>query len=100
MVYLLLDENGFFFVFDMNKIPDVSKIETFNGSHFNKCQERVLFLFEMIRVVFVPIEAKPEENQEQFEPVRSHSGQIWKKTNKICRHVILSTLTGILYDVY
>lgn len=71
-----------FLISNMNKISNVSKIEPFNGSHFKRCQERVLFLLKMTGVAFVLTKAKFEENQKQYEPTRFHYGQIWEKTKK------------------
>lgn len=82
-------------------VPELSKIESFNGSHFKRWEERVLLLLEMIGVSCALIEAKPpENNQEQYEPTRSHSDQVWEKANQICRCAILSAMTNNLYNVY
>lgn len=40
---------------------DLSKIETFNGSQFKQCEERILFLLEMAGLVIVLTKPKAEE---------------------------------------
>lgn len=68
---------------NISKTLDVSNIEPFNGSHFKRLEDRVLFLLEIAGVAFVLIEAKPEDNLEQYKPTRSHFNQVWEKVNKI-----------------
>ncbi|XP_038982179.1 uncharacterized protein LOC120110669 [Phoenix dactylifera] len=77
-------------------IPDTSKIESFNGMHFKKWQDRVYFVLDMLNFAQYLNKSKPIEGSEDFDSKLKE----WKHGNKICRHTILSTLSNELFDVY
>lgn len=52
-------------------IPNVSKVESFNGSYFKRWQKKVLFLLEMANVAYVLFESRVQETEDQLEPART-----------------------------
>lgn len=81
-------------------IPDVSKVESFNGSYFKRWQKKFLFLLKMANVAYVLFEPRVQESEDQLEPAWSGIILNWNKANKICLNSILNTLSNELYDLY
>ena len=77
-------------------IPDVTKIEPFNGSNFKRWQQRIMMLLDIACVAFVLTDLKPEEDTENY--VREK--EKWEKADKVCRNIILNALSNELFDVY
>ena len=80
----------------LTKIPDVSKIDVFNGSFFKRWQERVFSSLDVMNYADYLTKAKPEEGSEDYDNALAK----WEKGNKVCRHTILSTLSNELFDIY
>ena len=70
-------------------LPDVSKIEVFEGKNFKRWQERVYSILDMHSMAWALTDVKTDANSET-----------WTQANKVCRHTILSTLGNDLFDVY
>ena len=75
---------------NVKSLPDISKIEPFNRTHYKRWQEKVMSTLDVTGYVFAITDPKPEKEKEL---------QNWEKANKICRHIILSTLNA-LFDVH
>ncbi|EOY31268.1 Gag-pol polyprotein-like protein [Theobroma cacao] len=71
--------------------PDISKIEVFDGRNFKRWQERIFSIFDVHGVAFALIDSKPDDVK-MLKP--------WMHANKVCRHIIISTLSNELFDVY
>jgi hypothetical protein len=76
-------------------LPDVSKIEVFEGQHFRRWAERVFSLLDVKGVSSTLTAAEPDEAKTDPKLVEG-----WKQANKVCRYTILSTLSNDLFDVY
>lgn len=78
------------------KIPDVSKIDVFNGSFFKRWQERVFSTFDVMNFADYLTKPKLKEGSKNYDKVVAE----WEKGNKFCRHTIWSTLSNELFDIY
>ncbi|XP_045802272.1 uncharacterized protein LOC123895839 [Trifolium pratense] len=76
-------------------LPDVSKIEVFEGQNFRRWAERVFSLLDVKGVTSALTAAEPDEAKTDPKLVEG-----WKHANKVCRYTILSTLSNDLFDVY
>ncbi|GAU34576.1 hypothetical protein TSUD_29220 [Trifolium subterraneum] len=76
-------------------LPDVSKIEVFEGQNFRRWAERVFSLLDVKGVTSALTVAEPDEAKADPKIVEG-----WKHANKVCRYTILSTLSNDLFDVY
>ena len=76
---------------NVKSLPDISRIEPFNGTHYKRWQEKVMSTLDVTGYAFAITDPKPDKEKEL---------QNWEKANKICRHIILSTLSNALFDVY
>ena len=76
-------------------LPDVSKIEVFEGQNFRRWAERVFSLLDVKGVSSALTAAEPDEAIADPKLVEG-----WKQANKVCRYTILSTLSNDLFDVY
>ncbi|KAL5754394.1 hypothetical protein ACOSP7_022614 [Xanthoceras sorbifolium] len=76
-------------------LPDISKIESFNGIYFKRWQEKVTDTLDVLNFAKHLTKSKPKEGSDYAESLEA-----WNKGNKVCRHTILSTLSNELYDVY
>ena len=72
--------------------PDTSKIDHFNGKFFKRWQERVYYAIDVVNLGHILTNPKPKNDYEDLSK--------WENGNKQVRHVILSTLTNELFDVY
>ncbi|KAK9902491.1 hypothetical protein M0R45_001564 [Rubus argutus] len=57
------------------KIPDVSKIDVFNGSFFKRWQERVFSAFDVMNFADYLTKPKPKEGSKNYDKVVVE----WKK---------------------
>ena len=71
---------------------NTSKIDPFNGTFFKRWQERVFFAIDVVNLGHILTDPKPEDG--------SHLLPTWETGNKQVRHVILSTLSNELFDIY
>ena len=71
---------------------DTSKIDPFNGTFFNRWQERVYFSIDVVNLENILTNPKLKSDSEDLSK--------WENENKHIRHAILSTLTNELFDVY
>ncbi|GAU47270.1 hypothetical protein TSUD_280930 [Trifolium subterraneum] len=76
-------------------LPDVSKIEVFEGQNFRRWAERVFSLLDVKGVTSALTVAEPDEAKADPKIVEG-----WNHANKVCRYTILSTLSNDLFDVY
>ncbi|XP_052197499.1 uncharacterized protein LOC127804643 isoform X1 [Diospyros lotus] len=74
---------------------DASKIELFDGNNFKRWQEQVYSILDVHGVVYELSESKPNEASVDAKLV-DH----WTYANKVCRHMIINTLSNELFDVY
>lgn len=74
--------------------PDVSKIEVFGGQHFRRWQERISSTLDMHGVAAALTDPQPDSSA---DPKQIEN---WTYANKVCRYVVLSTLSNELFDVY
>ncbi|XP_075669814.1 uncharacterized protein LOC142639538 [Castanea sativa] len=82
----------------MSVVPDMSKHEPFDGNHYKRWFECMLFYLEAIRVNSVLFDDCVPANM--AEPARSTSTLIYEKDNRICRGHILHYLSNSLFDIY
>ena len=71
---------------------DTSKIDLFNKTFFKRWQERVFSTINVVNMRHILTDPKPEDS--------SHLLPIWETGNKQVRHVILSTFSNELFDIY
>ncbi|KAJ9680257.1 hypothetical protein PVL29_019539 [Vitis rotundifolia] len=72
--------------------PNISKIDPFNGTFFKRWQEKVFSAIDVVNLGHILTDPKPEDD--------SHLLPTWEIGNKQVRHVILSTLSKKLFDIY
>ena len=77
-------------------LPDVSKIEPFNGEHFKRWQDKIHDILDVHNLAKYLTLSPPEEGCEDFD----NKTKTWTANNKICRYTILSALSSNLYDIY
>ena len=82
----------------MSVIPDMSKLEPFDGNHYKRWSERMLFYLEAIRVNYVLFDDCVPTNM--VEPACSAYALIYEKNNCICHGHILHYLSNSLFDIY
>jgi len=73
--------------------PNISKIEVLRGQNFWRWQERAYNILDMSRVIFTLIKSKPH-------PVAYiRLIEKWTFANKVCHHIIITTLSNELFNV-
>ena len=74
--------------------PNILKIEVFEGQNFQRWQELISSVLDMHGVVVALTYCKPSSvaNPKEVEA--------WAYVNKVCRHIIISTLSNDLFVVY
>ena len=77
-------------------LPDVSKIEPFNGEHFKRWQDKIYYILDVHNLAEYLTLSPPEEGCKDFD----NKTKTWTANNKICRYTILSALSCNLYDIY
>ena len=77
-------------------LPDVSKIEPFNGEHFKRWQDKIHDILDVHNLAEYLTLSPPEEGCEDF----NNKMKTWTVNNKICRHTIVSALSNNVYDIY
>ncbi|KAM7465056.1 hypothetical protein LguiB_012618 [Lonicera macranthoides] len=77
-------------------LPDTSKIDRFDGTHFRRWQEKIYSTLDVLSLAQYLTQPEPQEGSENYEVTI----QNWKNGNKVCRHTILSTLSNELFDIY
>ncbi|XP_006478445.2 uncharacterized protein LOC102608718 [Citrus sinensis] len=65
-------------------LPDVSKIEPFNGEHFKRWQDKIHDILDVHNLAEYLTLSPPEEGCEDFD----NKMKIWTANNKICRNSI------------
>ena len=68
---------------NVKSLPIISRIKPFNSTHYKRWQEKVMSTLDVTGYVFTITDPKPKKEKEL---------QNLEKTNKICRHIILTTL--------
>ena len=82
----------------MSVVPDMSKLEPFDGNHYKRWFEHMLFYLEAIRVNYVLFDdCVPAD---MAEPACFSSTLIYEKDNRICHGHILHYLSNYLFDIY
>ena len=76
----------------MSVIPNMSKLEPFDGNHYKRWSEHMLFYLEAIRVNYVLFDDCVPANM--AEPACSASTLIYEKDNRICRGHILHYMSN------
>ena len=69
-----------------------SKIDPFNGTFFKRWKERFFSTIDVVNLGHILIDPKPEDSSDLFPT--------WEMGNKQVRHVILSTISNELFDIY
>ena len=82
----------------MSAIPDMSKLEPFDGNHHKRWSNRLLFYLEIICVDYVLF--NDCVSVDMPEPARSASNLVYERDNRICRGHILHYLLNSLFDIY
>uniref|UniRef100_A0A2N9HZD6 Integrase catalytic domain-containing protein n=1 Tax=Fagus sylvatica TaxID=28930 RepID=A0A2N9HZD6_FAGSY len=82
----------------MSAVPDMSKLEPFDGNHYKRWSDRLLFYLETIRVDYVLF--NDCVSADMLEPARSASTLVYERDNRICRGHILHYLSNSLFDIY
>ena len=82
----------------MFAVSNMSKLEPFDGNHYKRWFEHMLFYLEVIHVNYVLFDDCVPVNMP--EPARSASALIYEKDNHICRGHILHYLSNSLFDIY
>ena len=77
-------------------IPDVTKIESFNGNNFRRWQTKLLLVLDIAKVDFVLTKPKPVQGDKNYETELP----LWENANKICKSIILNALSNELFDIY
>ncbi|KAK9200100.1 hypothetical protein WN944_015295 [Citrus x changshan-huyou] len=77
-------------------LPDVSKIEPFNGEHFKCWQDKIHDILDVHNLAEYLTLSSPEEGCEDFD----NKMKTWTVNNKICRYTIVSALSNNVYDIY
>ena len=72
--------------------PGTSKIDLFNGTFFKRWKESVYYAIDVVNLGHILTYPKPKSDSEDLSK--------WENGNKQGKHVILSTLTNELFDVY
>ena len=82
----------------MFAVPDMSKLEPFDGNHYKQWSERMLFYLEAIRVNYVLFDDYVPADMAEL--ASSTYVLIYEKDNRIyCGH-ILHYLSNSLFDIY
>ena len=76
---------------NVKSLLDISRIEPFNGTHYKRWQEKVMSILDVTGYAFAITDPKSKKEKDLKN---------WEKANKICRYIILSTLSYTLFDVY
>ena len=71
---------------------DTSKINPFNETFFKRWQVRIYSTIDVVNLRHILTDPKPKSDSENLSK--------WENGNKQVKHVILSTLTNELFDVY
>ncbi|KAH9781527.1 hypothetical protein KPL71_008509 [Citrus sinensis] len=80
--------HGFFILFHCyctytaKNLPDVSKIEPFNGEHFKRWQDKIHDILDVHNLAKYLTLSPPEEGCEDFD----NKTKTWTANNKICRN--------------
>jgi hypothetical protein len=82
----------------MSVVLDMSKLEPFDGNHYKRWSDRLLFYLETIFVGYVLFNVCVPANMP--EPARFASTLVYKKDSRICRGHILHYLSNYLFDIY
>ena len=72
--------------------PDTFKIDPFNGAFFKRLQEKVFPTVDVVNLGHILTDPKPEDG--------SHLLPTWEIGNKQVKHVILSSISNELFDIY
>ena len=82
----------------MSAVPDMSKLEPFDGNHYKRWSDRLLFYLETIHVDYVLF--NDCVSADMPEPARSVSTFVYERDNHICRGHIFHYLPNSLFDIY
>ncbi|KAH7842618.1 hypothetical protein Vadar_007401 [Vaccinium darrowii] len=77
-------------------MPDATRIEPFNGLFFKHWQQKIKLVMDISNVLFVLETPKPESDSERYEETLA----AWVRADKICKSIILNSLSNELFDVY
>ncbi|KAK3004077.1 hypothetical protein RJ639_018937 [Escallonia herrerae] len=80
-------------------IPDLTKVEPFNGLNFKRWQSKLLLILDIAKVDFVLTIPKPTLKEDADPKDFEKEFSIWETSNKICKGMILNFLSNELYDV-
>ncbi|KAK3001526.1 hypothetical protein RJ639_020285 [Escallonia herrerae] len=81
-------------------IPDLTKVEPFNGLKFKCWQSKLLLILDIAKVDFVLTIPKPTLKEDTDPKDFEKEFSIWETSDKICKGMILNSLSNELYDVY
>ena len=82
----------------MSIAPDMSKLEPFDGNHYKRWSERVLFYLESIHVDYVLFNDRVSD--EMHKLARYASIRNFERDNCTCRGHILHYLSNSSFDIY
>ena len=72
--------------------PDISMIDSFNGTLFKWWHERVLLIIDVVNLGHILTGPKPKDDYEIL--------LTWETTSKQVRHTFLCIITNELFNVY
>ena len=78
-----------------HSLPDTTKIDSFDGSHFWRWQERVYSTLDVLNLAQYLTQLEFQEGLENYEVIIEN----WKNGKKIC-HTNLMSLCNELFDIY
>ena len=81
-------------------LPNVTKIEPFNGNNFKRWQQKVLATLDFTKISCALHEPKPGVESGEKAGEKSEKLENWKMANTLCLNTILNSLSNELFDVY
>ncbi|KAK3018053.1 hypothetical protein RJ639_005178 [Escallonia herrerae] len=81
-------------------ILNLTKVESFNGLNFNHWQSKLLLVLDIAKLDFVLTKPKLMLKEDVDPKNFKKEFFIWETSDKICKGMILNSLSKELYDVY
>lgn len=85
-------------------VPNLTNVDPFNGTNFKRWQTKLLLIMDIAKVDHVltkpkPVEPPSDATDEQKKEYES-SVSTWSSADKICKAIILNSLSNELFDIY